>query len=216
MSASERRRSRRRAWATAVALFAASALAAGYLGPRLGVFLHREDPLVPGDAVVVLAGARADRWLEAIDLYRAHYAPRIVVSGGEREGAEKVLERQGIRLPTDVEVIRRVLGAFGLPGDVVSPLPGEPQSTAEEAVLVRAFAEEAGWRRVIVVTSKAHTRRARLAFRRAFAGSGIAVAVRASRYDEFDAVHWWRRARDRRNVLFEWIKLVAYACGLGA
>lgn len=187
-----------------------------YAGPRLAGFLCREDPLARADAILVLAGARADRWLEAIDLYRDHYAPRILVSRGERDGAEKVLERRGIALPTEVDLMRRVMSELGLPGDVVSVLPGEPASTAEEAKLLRAVADEAGWRRVLVVTSKLHTRRARLAFRRELAGTGVSVIVRASRYDDADLARWWRRRRDLRETLLESAKLVVYALGLGA
>lgn len=216
MCASPRRASRRRALLRAVVLLGLLALAGAFTVPRLASFLLCEDPLAPADAIVVLAGARADRWLEAIDLYRESYAPRIVVSQGEPDGAERALRARGIELPSQVDVIRRVMGELGLSGDAVSVLPGEPASTAEEAVLVRDVAEEAGWRRVLLVTSKLHTRRARLAFRRELAGTGIVVMVRASRYDDTDVAHWWRRRRDLRDTLLETLKLAAYALGLGA
>ncbi|MEO8523069.1 MAG: YdcF family protein, partial [Acidobacteriota bacterium] len=43
--------------------------------PFAGRYLVLEQPLEHADAIVVLAGARVERWLEAVDLYRAGWAP---------------------------------------------------------------------------------------------------------------------------------------------
>ena len=50
--------------------------------------------------------------------------------------------------------------------------------------------------------------------RRALDGTGVAVFVRASRYDPADPAHWWRHRGDVRFLLEEWPKLIAYALGL--
>ena len=212
--ASRSSHARRRWWRRG--LFAALLISPLAAFPFLGRLLVAEDPLQPADAIVVLAGSRADRWLEAIDLRAAGHAEPIVLSRGARGDGEGYLESRGIRLPDGAEIARAAMIELGVPAEAVAFLPGTADSTAEEAVLVRRLAESSGWHRVIVVTSKLHTRRARLAFRRELRGTGIEPLVRASRYDGAEPSSWWRTRRGVRDTLFEWIKLVAYAAGLGA
>src|SRR5207237_657581 len=64
-------------------------------------------------------------------------------------------------------------------------------------------------RRVVVVPSRAHSRRARLILRQAL-GPGIALAMHPSRYDAFAAARWWRVRRDAKIVLSEYEKLANY------
>jgi uncharacterized SAM-binding protein YcdF (DUF218 family) len=105
---------------------------------------------------------------------------------------------------------------LGVSEDAIAFLPGRPDSTAEEAVLTHRLAVSSGWRRIIVVTSKQHTRRARLAFRRELHGTDVGLVVRASRYDTADPAHWWRTRSGLRDTASEWIRLIAYSAGLGA
>ena len=69
-------------------------------------------------------------------------------------------------------------------------------------------------RRVIIVTSKQHTRRARLVMSRRLAGTGVKVIMRASRYDRTDVEHWWRNRSTLRFTLFESQRLFGYWIGV--
>ncbi len=209
---SRSRLSRRLRTALVVALVLLPVAAFPYLGRALVV----QDPLQHADAIVVLAGARAARWLEAVDLLKAGEAPRIVLSQGAVEDGDDYLAKRGITLPTDADLARDAMVKLGVAAGSIAMLPGRPDNTAAEAEFARELAQRSGWSRIIVVTSKEHTRRARLAFRRELAGTGIAPIVRASHYDDTDPDHWWRSRSTLRNTLFEWIKLIAYAGGLGA
>ena len=53
----------------------------GFL-PFAGRYLVYQDPLEKADAVIVLAGARVERWLEGVELYRGGWAPQVVISPG--------------------------------------------------------------------------------------------------------------------------------------
>ena len=165
---------------------------------------------------MVLAGTRAERWLGAIDLLKAGDAPRIVLSQGAAQDGEDYLARRGITIPSEADLARGAMLRLGVPAAAIELLPGRPDNTAAEAALTRRLAERSGWRRVIVVTSKEHTHRARLAFRRAFAGTDLVPIVRATPYDGTDPAHWWRSRASMRTTLEEWLKLIAYAGGLGA
>lgn len=180
-----------------------------------GRFLQRDDPLQQADAILMLGGARAERCLEAYELFKAGYAPVIVLSPGRFEHAEQLLRDRGLRLPREVDLQRDVLLQLGVPADRTFMLSVAVDNTAQEAEALHDLVRARGWRRVIVVTSKYHTRRSRFGFRREFAGSGVEIIVRSSRFDPSDPAHWWRTRPDVRFVLEEWAKLIAYRFGLG-
>ena len=183
--------------------------------PFAGRFLVREDPLTRVDAMFVLEGAHAERWMEAADAFKAGYAPTIVLSPGQQEHAEAILRARGVSYPTNAMLARSALVQMGVPASAIVLPDRAVDNTGEEAALLRELASAHGWRRVMVITSKYHCRRSAFAFRQELRGSGIAAIVRASRYDTSDPAHWWRNRADVRYVLSELQKLVAYRLGFG-
>ncbi len=188
-------------------------LLAGTL-PFAGRAMHREDRLEKSNAVYVLAGERVVRWLEASDLVREGWAPEIVLSGGYRETLEQGLLGRGIAIPSEGEVAQGALLQLGHPAERVRVL-GYVDNTAAEGSLLRREALARRWSRVIVVTSKLHTRRSGFAMRRALDGTGVRVIMRGSRYDDDDPAHYWRKRRTLRTMLSELPKFAAYMVGLG-
>ena len=182
--------------------------------PFAGRLLYHEDSLKKSDAVFVFAGARIVRWLEASDLVRGGWAPEIALGGGYRESLEYTLLDKGVRLLTEGEIARSALLQLGHPPDRVRIL-GYTDNTGEEARMLRREAATRHWSRIIIVTSKLHTRRARIALLRAFEGAGTEIIVRGSRYDDDDPAHYWRKRRTTRSMLVEMPKLVAYWMGIG-
>ena len=87
---------------------------------------------------------------------------------------------------------------------------GEQNSTKDEGIALRAIVAANHWQRVIIVTSKQHTRRARLVMNRQLADTGAQAIVRASRYDKADVDAWWRNRSTLRFTLFETQRLIAY------
>ena len=170
----------------------------------------------PADAIVVLAGTPADRWLEAYDLWKEGRAPVIVLSRGTVKDAAIVeLERRGVRWPSDYEpAVRTLTGPLGVPASAVQLLSVEVDSTADEALVLAKDAQRLGWKRVIVVTSLPHTRRTALAMRRILEPAGIQFQVRATRYDQFRPERWWQSRASSRWILSEWPKLLLYRMGL--
>jgi uncharacterized SAM-binding protein YcdF (DUF218 family) len=201
---------------TVVATVFIAIVAAAIFFPLAGRFLAIDDGVMRADAIMVLDGAHAERWLEAADLYRAGVAPAIVLSPGRREPAELALERLGIHYPVNAELARDTMIRIGIPARAITILEGALDNTAQEAAALRGAGAARGWRRLMVVTSKYHCRRARLAFRREFAGTGVDIIVHASRYDPGDPARWWRSRMDVRSVAAELPKFVLYRVGLGA
>jgi uncharacterized SAM-binding protein YcdF (DUF218 family) len=128
---------------------------------------------------------------------------------------EAVLRQRGIRFPSEVELQRDALVQLGIPPAALVATSGYVDNTAQEANLLRAMVKTHHWTRVIIVTSKFHTRRAAFAFRRGLEGTGAEVVMRATRYDIADPAHWWRNRADFRFASSEFQKLIVYRLGLG-
>jgi uncharacterized SAM-binding protein YcdF (DUF218 family) len=188
-----------------------------YASAQLGPFLTREDPLVKADAIFVLAGTRMVRPLEAAELYLEAYAPRIVLTRDlQEERAVARLAERGHQFASDAERARSLFVMLGIPEEAILIPDRVHDSTAAEAITLRELAARHAWRRVIVVTSKYHLRRAGFAIRRELRDTDLEVAMRASRYDPTRAERWWTRRAEIRWVASEVPKLVAYVLGLGA
>ena len=175
-----------------------------------GRILLVADPLPEhADAIVILAGSIPDRVLEAVDLYRTGLAPLIVISRERQRVADVPLRARGVRLPESDEITRSVLHQLGVPDDAVLRLRRRGQSTQSEARTIARWACSTRHRSLVVVTSSAHTRRARLILRQSL-GDTVRLAVHPSRYDTFPPWRWWRVRHHAKTVLREYEKLAHY------
>jgi len=181
--------------------------------PRLGAWLVVEDPLQKADAIVVLGGTMYERQLEAVDLYLAGMAPRVYLFREVSDWGERELIARKIPIVRAVDVQIDAMVKLGVPRDAIYILD-EAGSTANEADHVFALVTAERFSRVIVVTSKQHTRRAHLVMNRRLASSGTAVIVRSSRYDKADVDQWWASRSTLRFTLFESQRLFGYWIGL--
>jgi len=193
----------------------AAVVAAILFLPFAGRFLSRPDPLQHADVIMVLGGERIERWLEAVDLYKEGWAPAILISPGQVSPLEAQLLARGVRYPREGDLAKDAVLALGVPADKVTLPSGGVDNTAAEAALLRNTYPPGSIRRVIVVTSHYHVRRAGYAFRRELEPAGVEVVVRASRYDGANPARWWTRRQDIRFIMSEIPKLAAYLAGLG-
>jgi uncharacterized SAM-binding protein YcdF (DUF218 family) len=185
----------------------------GFLLYHAGGWLVVEDPLEKADAIFVLSGTRLERPLEAYDLYQEGWAPRILLFRVVSDFGEAELLKRGFEFPLESDVQKDVLRRLGMPEGTVVVL-GEKDSTKEEALEVRTASLANGWKTIIVVTSKQHTRRARLVIARRLAGTNVRIIMRPSRYDLTDAERWWRSRATVRFTLFELQRLFGYWIGV--
>ena len=183
--------------------------------PYAGHYLIVDEPLQPADAIVVLAGSPAERWLEGVDLYREKLAPQVILSPGIVEPAEARVRAMGIRLPAGSTWPVTPCCSLACRRRRSRCCHRQVDNTADEAALTRSLLVQRGWTSIIVVTSKYHTRRTRFAFARELSGSGVRIQVRGSRYDEVSPDRWWTHRSDLRYVVSELQKLAAYRLGLG-
>src|SRR5258706_11829155 len=153
----------------------------------LGRWLLVEDPLAKTRAIVVLSGAMPLRAVEAAKLYREGYAPEIWLTHSTEPG--ETLEKMGIPFAGEDYYDTRVLIHEGVPPEAIHVLEPPIVNTADEIKVAAATLARGKAGAVILVTTKAHTRRVRLLWRRLAPGQGRAI-VHAAPGDPFDPRHW--------------------------
>lgn len=175
----------------------------------VAAFLVVQDPPAKGDAIVVLSGSIPDRILEAVDLYGAGFAPKVLLTQeGQLPGLD-ALRARGVDLPERHEQNRAIALALGVAEEDIEILPRRATSTLAEARALVELWRERRMRRVLLVTSRAHARRARTIFR-ALARGQPEVLVVPSRYDPFDVHIWWHERAFVRRVVTEYGKLLTW------
>lgn len=178
---------------------------------KIGSQLVRTDSLARADAIVVLGGGTPLREIEAADLYRAGYAPRLVMAVEREPPGADLLRARGVPFDTRIGLRKRVVTSLGVPDAAVTLLDQQqPNSTRMEAELVRDWVATSGATRIIIVTSGYHTARASLIFRRVLGGLGVEVLARSAQSDPFRASDWWKDRDELRNGIIEWQKLLFY------
>ena len=181
--------------------------------PGLGAWLVVEDPLQTADAIIVLGGTMFERPLEAADLHKAGWAPRIFLFRQIADFGETQLIARGVPYLREIDIQVDVLGRLGVEPQAIHVL-NEAASTADEAVMVVDLASREKFTRLIIITSKQHTRRARLVMTRRLDDLGVQVIMRASRYDRSDVDRWWANRNTLRFTLFEIQRLFGYWIGV--
>jgi uncharacterized SAM-binding protein YcdF (DUF218 family) len=177
----------------------------------VGRWLLVEDPLAKARAIMVLSGAMPLRAIEAAKLYREGYAPEIWLTHSTEPG--ETLEEMGIPFSGEDYYNKLVLIHEGVPPEAIHVLEPPIVNTADEIKVAAATLARGNGAAVIIVTTKAHTRRARLLWRRLAPGQGRAI-VRAASDDPFNPRHWWRTTSDALDVVRELLGLLNAWAGL--
>jgi uncharacterized SAM-binding protein YcdF (DUF218 family) len=173
----------------------------------LGRWLVVTDPIDKASAIVVLVGAMPARAMEAARLYEQGWAPEVWLTRENRASRDAVLLHLGIRPPHDHEYSWEILVRLGVPSSVIRVLDPPILNTMQEVDLLARELRSAGGQRVILVTSKAHTRRVRATWW-ARVGDSPAAIVRSATQDGYNPERWWRRTGDVFAVSREALGLV--------
>jgi uncharacterized SAM-binding protein YcdF (DUF218 family) len=177
----------------------------------VGRWLVVENPLEKADAIVVLSGRIPMRAIEAARLYRAGYASQIWLTRPEEPAAS--VEALGIPYSGEDFFNARVLVHEGVPSSAIRVLAPPINNTADEVRAVAAELRRENTSTVIIVTTKAHTRRVCRLWHQLARGQGRAI-VRAATGDPFDPAHWWRTTGDALDVVREVLGVLNAWAGL--
>lgn len=164
------------------------------LGATSGRFLVIDQPR-KSDVMVVLAGETDRRPARGLELLDQGYAPRLMLN----VPADAMIYQWN-----EVEIARKYVA--GLPqasAIMICPIYGH--STRDESQDVARCLQDIGARKVLLVTSDYHTRRALSIFSRVMpADYSIAAAFDAKEF----GVQWWRHRQWAKVNFDEWLKLI--------
>jgi uncharacterized SAM-binding protein YcdF (DUF218 family) len=152
--------------------------------------------------IVVLAGDYSgNRILTAAELVRRGIAPKALVSG---PSGDYGLHETDLAIPFAIH--------HGYPGSYFIALPNDSRSTGAEADVVLAALDKWHARRIDIVTSDYHTRRAGNIYRAKAPNLTIHMVAAPDVYFSADA--WWKNRDGRKTFLLEWMKTIATWLGI--
>jgi len=172
-----------------------------------GHWLLVDDPLQLSRAVVVFGGQVPFRAMEAAKIYKQGFAREVWLTEGGYTEEDAALEELGIERTPDHVYSRRVLEREGVPAEAIRILSGHNSNTADEVRLVSRQMQAAGGDRVILVTSKSHSRRVKVLWH-SLAGDHHQASVRYATRDPFQPARWWLNTADAMSVSREWFGLL--------
>ncbi len=178
---------------------------------NVGRWLSVEDPLQKADAIAVLSGRMPDRALEAARLYNAGYAPEVWLTHSTEPAA--TLEKLSVAFTGEDAYDQQILVHEGVSQSAIRILDPPIVNTADEMRTIGQAVKQEKSHKVILVTSKVHTRRARTLWRHLSQQDGDAI-VRGVSDDPFDPAHWWRTTGDALDVVREALGMLNAWAGL--
>jgi uncharacterized SAM-binding protein YcdF (DUF218 family) len=179
-----------------------------WLGARL---LIVKSDLPAADAIIVLSGSATyvERSAWAAMLYRQGRAPVVILTDdGLIGGWDRVEERN----PHFYELAAKELQRQGVPADKILIASESAAGTYQESLVLREYATTHKLRRLLVVTSAYHTRRALWSMRRACEGSGIEVGIVSPPpgWQTPTGFTWWFHRWGWKVVAGEYVKMIYY------
>lgn len=191
-------------------LFSVLALGA-YAFRNLGYWLDREDPLQKATAIAVLSGRMPDRALEAARLYNQGYAPQVWLTYSVEPAA--TLQKYAVPYAGEETYNRLLLVHQGVPESAIHVLDPPIVNTADEMRTFGAALGKEPEHRIILVTSRVHTRRTAALWKLLSSKDGVAI-VRGVTDDGFKVNRWWGNTHDALDVVREILGLLNAWAGL--
>jgi uncharacterized SAM-binding protein YcdF (DUF218 family) len=152
-----------------------------------------QDRIEPADVIIVIGDDdfTADRAAEAATFFRSGWAPQVVASGRMLRPYASV-----------ADLMAQDLESRGVAASAIVRFSHRANNTLEEAEALRVLVTQKGWRRILLVTSNYHTRRARYIFRKVLPGN-VSLEVASAADSEFEPATWWESRQGRKAFFLE-------------
>ena len=165
------------------------------------------------DAVIVLnTGVEYyPRLIQAAEIYRQGLAGNVVINGNRKTDTLRELEARGFKrcCPWYANSVS-ILTIFGVPENKIIRISVEDAyDTVSEADAVGKELIKKEFAKVIITTSKYHTRRAKFIWQKRHENRLIIFMVSA-KTDPYDPDNWWKDGRQIRWLLAEYGAWVFY------
>jgi uncharacterized SAM-binding protein YcdF (DUF218 family) len=188
-----------------------------YILEKIGYFLIFEQRPLKADVIVALNGRDTERSLAAADLYNNGFANLIVLSKGfEPAGDEELRKRVNNGFKNRKIFFQWAIEGMGVPKESFKLIGDGVTSTYDEAKITKQFLETNGYKSILLVTSKWHSKRAYLTFQSVLNKKEIRIKIIVipSSYDNFDPGSWWNKEEDAELVFREYVRLFYYVVTL--
>jgi uncharacterized SAM-binding protein YcdF (DUF218 family) len=165
------------------------------------------------DAVIVLntGDEYYPRLIQAADLYRLGLAEKVVINGNRKTDTLRMLEAKGFEncCPWYADSVR-ILSLLAVPEkDIIWISAEDAYDSMSEAAAVGKELIRQNLRKVIITTSKFHTRRAKFIWKKMYVNQ-LNIVMVSAKMDPFDPAKWWQDGRQIRWVLAEYGAWVYY------
>ena len=205
---SDRRKPARGLVIGALLLFPPACLLCGWLAAKI-LIVKVEVP--SPDAIVVLSGSATyiERTSWAAQLYREGRAPAVVLTN---DGLLSGWDTREQRNPYYYELAARRLEQQGVPPQRIEVVSDRATGTYEESLAVREFAVSHKLKRLLIVTSAYHSRRALWSMQRACEGAGIQIGIDSPPPGQQTPSPWtwWAHRWGWKVVGGEYVKIIYY------
>jgi uncharacterized SAM-binding protein YcdF (DUF218 family)/glycosyltransferase involved in cell wall biosynthesis len=171
----------------------------------IGAPLKIAAPPAPADAIVVFAGGVGEsgkagaglqeRVTQAVDLYKAGYAPKVIFSSGY------------VFTLHEAQMAKAVAVDNGVPADAIL-LEEHAATTYENVTFTARMLEANGWKRVLLVSSPYHMRRAIMTWRKS--ASQFDVTPTPVPKSEFYSSAWGASFEQIRGIVHEYAAIADY------
>lgn len=161
----------------------------------IGFYLAPSSSLSAADAIVVVSGSD-ERIDHAIRLYRSGYAPRLILSGAAREGDTSNARAMSLEATM-----------AGVPEQAIY-LEEKATNTYENALYTKEYIKSKNLKKLILVTSLFHQRRAYETFRYVYGDSSMTFINSPAKSSYWNNEHWWDNPHERDITKSEIIKIV--------
>ena len=168
----------------------------GFLLNKAATFLYHKDELKPADVIVVIPDDETGYSVEyGAKLFKEGWSKknRIIFSGGSviwKYTWASLMQEQALSL--------------GIPKNAII-LEEKSDSTKESALFTREIIKRHGYTSLILVSSPYHSKRANKIFKKIMGDEIKVISAPSGESIRFD--NWWKRERDRKTVLLEYLKL---------
>jgi uncharacterized SAM-binding protein YcdF (DUF218 family) len=179
----------------------------------MGGFLIYDDPPKKSDVAIVLEDGLEyyPRLIEAASIYKDGLADKIIINGNRKTDTIRDLEKMGFDPCCPwYENSMRILEMLGVPRGNISAISAEDvYDTVGEAEAVGNEIVRQGYKSIILITSKFHTRRAAHIWKEMYDGK-LDVASASAKADPFDPEAWYKSGRQVRWVMAEYGAWIFY------
>jgi uncharacterized SAM-binding protein YcdF (DUF218 family) len=166
-------------------------------------YLFCEDELAPADLIIVFGGKRLERAERAAELYKAGWAPRILITGGDKRGT-------GV---CEAERLKAHAVELGVPAEAIMTECDSVNTLENVRMSVALVEEEIGWKNiqnVILVSAPYHLRRVKQAIAH-YIPRSVKITCCPDTRTDVTRENWWHTQEGQLLVYRELEKVRTYA-----